>query len=219
MGTIIDIIISTILGGVLLIIALSANDLASENAFVYSGDLFVQQSLTTVVQLVERGLRNMGFGVPENQSVIIGAGKHSITYLIDFNRNRTVDTVSYWIGPISELADTQNDSDRVLYRRVRPGTALEQLSSIAGEDLSQPHAIGYVTRFDLMYYSQAQLDTLPPPVAPSDLPLIRIIEITIEVQNPYAPYKRTVVQPGEQEGLFSSSMWRQTRLVSRNLSR
>lgn len=219
MTTMIDIMISSVLGGVLLIVALSANDVASENSFIYSGDLYVQQTLTTVVRLVETDFRNMGFGVPELEPVIVDADSHAIAFRMDFNRNGTVDTVYYWTGPLSDLDYTQNDSDRVLYRRVVPGSLLEQLSSVLGEDLRQPHGIGYVTTFDLLYYSQAQLDTLPPPVAAPDLKMIKVIQITIEVQNPYAPYKRTAVQAGEQEGLFSSSLWRQTRLVSRNLRR
>ncbi len=145
------------------------------------------------------------------------ADTHSIAYLMDFNRNGTVDTVYYWIGALSDLAYTQNDSDRILYRKIGPGMAGEVLSP--GDDLTIPHGLGYVTKFDMMYYSQAQVDTLAPPVAAGDLKMIKVIQMTIEVQNPYAPFKRTEVAEGEPDALFSSSMWRQTRLVSRNLRR
>lgn len=219
MTTMIDIMISSVLGGVLLIVALTANDVAAENSFIYSGDLYVQQTLTAVVSMVEKDIRNMGYGVPAGEQVVVAADSDRIAFKMDFNRNGTIDTVFYWLGPLSDLAYTQNDSDRVLYRKVLPGLPGEQLSPDAGEDLTIPQGIGFVTKFDLMYYSQSQVDTLPPPVAAGDLSMVKVIQITLEVQNPYAPYRQTVVKPGEQEGLFSSSIWRQTRLVSRNLRR
>ncbi len=63
MTTMIDIMISSVLGGVLLIVALTANDIASENAYIYSGDLYVQQTLTTIDGFPKQlGLPNTTFG-------------------------------------------------------------------------------------------------------------------------------------------------------------
>ncbi len=217
MATMVDIMISSVLGGVLFIIALNTNDIASENAFIYNGDLYVQQTLTAIVPVIENDFRHMGFGVPEGVPTVVSADSHSISFKVDFNQNGTIDTVSYWAGPLSDLAYTQNDSDRVLYRKVKPGSVGEVLS--AGEDLTIPQGIGFVTKFDLAYFSQSLIDTLLSPVPQFDLKLIKVLQITLEVQNPFAPYKKTVVQAGEQTGLFSSTLWRQTRLASRNLTR
>lgn len=217
MATMIDIMIASMLGGVLFIIALNANVVATENAFIYNGDLYVQEMLTTVVPIVENDFRHMGYGVPTSDDAIVRADTHSISFRVDFNRNGTIDTVSYWLGDLSDLAYTQNERDRVLYRRVVPGSAGEVLDP--DDDLTIGHGIGYVTTFDMMYFSQAQIDTLTPPVAQADLKTIKVLQVTIEVQNPFALYKSITAQPGEQGGLFSSTLWRQTRLVSRNLAR
>jgi len=65
MSTIMDIILSIFLGGILLLVILSANDLTAETTYMLNGDLFVQQMLVSVVQIVEGEIRNMGYGCPE----------------------------------------------------------------------------------------------------------------------------------------------------------
>jgi hypothetical protein len=79
--------------------------------------------------------------------------------------------------------------------------------------------VGVVTVFRLTYFTQPG-DLLPTPVPADQRSEIYSIELTIEVQNPYAPYRRAeMVQSGERNALFSSSMWQQTRLASQNLRR
>jgi hypothetical protein len=206
MSTIVDIILSIFLGGILLLVILSANDLTAETTYMLNGDVFVQQTLVSVVQIVEGEIRNMGYGYPDSLGApMVVARDSAIAFLEDFGLDQVYDTVSYYTGPVSELAGTQNDSDRFLYRQVNNGPK---------------NAIGVVTRFQLRYFSQAQLDTLTPPVAAEDLVSIKVVEITLEVQNPYALYRRqSQVEAGERNALYSSSMWRQTRLASQNLRR
>jgi len=77
-----------------------------------------------------------------------------------------------------------------------------------------------VTRFSLRYFSQNELDTLAPPVASTDLSMIKIVEITLEVQNRDALYRdKRDVKSGQRDAFYSSSFWRQTRLASQNLKR
>jgi hypothetical protein len=81
-------------------------------------------------------------------------------------------------------------------------------------------SVGTVTKFRMRYYSQGLADTLVPPINAMDLTSIRIVEITMEVQNPYAIYRDPRdVQTGQRNALYSSSYWRQTRLASQNLRR
>lgn len=207
MSTIVDIILSVFIGGILLLVVLSANDITAETTYMLNGDLYVQQMLVSIVQIVEGEIRNMGYGIPETppEAVVVDAKDTAIAFVEDLGLDGFRETVRYYTGPVTELASTQNDSDRFLYRQVND---------------SPKNAIGVVTRFQLRYFSQAQLDTLTPPVAPEDLISIKIVEITLEVQNPYALYRhQSQVGPGERNALYSSSMWRQTRLASQNLRR
>ncbi|MDP2208445.1 MAG: hypothetical protein Q8K98_06690 [Bacteroidota bacterium] len=205
MATFLDIIIATIIGGVLLLSIINANNVVGENSTLINGDVLVQQMLISIVQIVEGEFRNMGVGVNEDSATVIHARDTAITFLSDLNRSGTPDRVEYWLGHVSGLAHTQNERDRFLHRRVNGGAI---------------QSIGIVTDFRLRYYSQGQLDTLIPPIASIDLAMIKIVEITLEVQNSYALYRDPRdVRPGEQNALFSSSYWRQTRLASQNFKR
>lgn len=224
MSTILDIIIAFSLGGILLIIVLNANDIAGEQSSVLRGDMLVQQMLVSITQFLEGEFRNMGFGVHIDSASILGARDTAITFLSDVNRNGALDTVRYFLGPLHAFPGVQNDSVRPLYRMIN----------------SEPrYSVGTVTRFSLAYFSQGQVDTLIPPKPPGqpnwtirrsggvdvvpppiDMRQIKIIQITLEVQNPYAIYRRpSEIRPGERDALYSSSLWRQTRLASQNLRR
>lgn len=222
MASILDIIVAFSLGGILLIIIFNAQDIAGTQASVLNGDMLVQQMLVSVTTFIEGEFRNMGFAVSPDSASIRSALDTAIMFLSDIDRNNVVDTVRYYTGPLSELAGTQNDSDRLLHRRINSGVV---------------SSVGAVTRFSLAYFTQGQVDTLIPPrpgqplwhihrpsgidsAATVDFRQIKVIQLTLEVQNPYAIYKRqddpTI---GTRGALFSSSMWRQTRLASQNLKR
>jgi hypothetical protein len=201
MSTYLDIIVSMIFGASLFAIMLQSNDIATETQMVCNGDMMVQQMLTSTVQLVEGELRNVGFGVPGNQSAILEADAASLTFLTDIGRDGTIDTVRYFTGSTEELTVTQNEIDRYLKRSIR-----------AGETMTA----GVVTVFNLRYFTQSG-DLFATPVPANRLSEIYTIELTIEVQSPVAPLRDpATVAAGERNALYSSSLWQQTRLASQN---
>ena len=201
MAAIMDILVSFVIGGTLLLIILTANDIAAENNAVYNGDELVQEMLVSTAQVLEGELRNMGFGVAETVATIIRADSTTIWFLCDLGRDGPpVDVVKYYTGPTSELNHTQNPNDRLLHRQVNGGTV---------------SAIGTVTMFNLSFITQDG-EILPHPVPSGRLKEIYTVEVTMEVQNPYAPMSTL----GEgHSALFSSSLWQQTRLASQNQKR
>jgi hypothetical protein len=205
MAAIMDVVYSIILGGTILLIILNANDMASENHSLYNGDMLVQEMLITTAQMVEGEFRNMGFGVPQNQPTIVTADSSDMTFLCDLGRDGGfIDRIRYYVGPTSELNRTQNDLDRYLHRTVNGGSVSE---------------VGVVTVFRLSYITQDG-EVLPTPVPASRLGEIFVVEVTMEVQNPYARLRReSEVGEGERGALFSSSLWQQTRLASQNSRR
>ncbi|HTY60264.1 MAG TPA: hypothetical protein VMF59_15685, partial [Bacteroidota bacterium] len=71
-----------------------------------------------------------------------------------------------------------------------------------------------------LQYITATNDTLPGPVTGTDLGRIKEVEISLEVQNPYALYRPYgMVADGQREALYSTSYWQQTRLASQNFKR
>jgi hypothetical protein len=205
MGTLIDLLSSTIFGGVLLVIILNANEIAVENNSKYNGDELVQEMLVSTARLLEGEFRNMGFGVADTQTTVLFADTARISFLCDLGRDDGfIDTVKYRIGPTSELLSTKNELDRYLYRKVNTESELK---------------VGVVTIFRLNYITLAG-DQIPTPVASDQLSEIHVVEVTMEVQNPYAISRQmALIHPGERDALYSSSLWQQTRLASQNSRR
>lgn len=205
MSTILDLIGSLIFGGALMMIIIDANGAATQTQEQYAGDMTVQRELTDVVGGVESEFRNMGFGVADTAATILNATASSITFLSSLDGSGThIDTIRYWVGTSDELLSTQNELDRPLYR-----------SQNGGSDIS----VGIVTTFSLKYIDYNK-DSMATPVVGTDLRNIQTIEITIEVQNPYAEYREAgTVQTGERNAYYSSSLWQQTRLASQNFKR
>ena len=204
MTSLMDIIASMLFGSMLFMIVLTSNEIASETQTVYSGDMLVQEMLTSTVQLMEGEFRNMGYGVSRNQRTILSADSSSISYLSSLTEGAAPDTITYWLGSTAELNDTQNDMDRFLYRRINSSTSLR---------------VGAVTVFKMTYSAQSG-ELLPTPVPWDRLTEIYSVELSVEVQNPYAPSRvASMVQTGERSALYSSSLWQQTRLSSMNLRR
>ena len=204
MAAILDIVISLVMGGMLLLNVLGAQDIVTEDTSEYEGDALVQEMLITQVQCIEGEFRNMGYGLASGKQVILAAGDSSITFLADLNRDGNMDTIAYVMGPTSELASTQNEMDRYIHRRVN------------SEDPTSPAVVTY---FHLQYIT-ATADTLATPVTGTDLGRIKEVQISMEVQNPYALYRpQGMVQAGQRNALYSTSYWQQTRLASQNFKR
>ncbi len=205
MSAFLDVIMSMIFGSTLFLIVLGANDIAAETQTVYSNDMLVQEMLTGTVQMLEGEFRNMGYGVPQSQTTVLYADTGRVSFLSDLGRDGgAIDTVTYSVGDVSQLLDTQNEMDRYIFRRVNNEPVLR---------------VGVVTLFRLTYITQSG-EILDTPVPADRRSEIYSIEVTIEVQNPYAPYRPAeMVQTGERTALYSSSLWQQTRLASQNLRR
>jgi hypothetical protein len=203
MSTIIDLVGSIIFGGALLLIVINANEMASENQSVYNGDMLVQEMLVQTAHLVEGEFRNMGVGIPEGTRTILAADTSDVTFLYDVDRNGVVDTVRYVAGLRSEMTSSPNELDRPLYRRLNH----ESLQTV-----------GVVTVFKMRYLRRSG-EQIAPPVPSTDLSEIFSIEITMEVQNPFAVRRSAGTQAGQREELYSSSLWQQTRLASQNFRR
>jgi hypothetical protein len=204
MATVMDIMFSMVLGSTLLIIVLTANEIAVENHSMYNGDMLVQEMLISTAQVIEGEFRNMGYGVPQNEATILAADTTSVRFLCDLNKDGIIDTVQYALGDTTDLSGTMNERDRYLFRSVNNAPAMPA---------------GVVTLFGLRYLAKTG-EVLTTPVASDRLSEIHVVEVTMEVQNPHALYrKKGEVHAGERDALYSSSLWQQTRLASQNSRR
>ncbi len=193
-SVILDILGSIVISGMLMLILLRLNDATIENTYTSSGDLTVQQNLTTVVQIIEHDFRKIGYcadweNIPDPTKSIIYADAHRIKFLTDENNDKTVDIMDYYIGPPSELNDTPNPRDRFLYR------LLNNESPVSAN-------MG-VTQFDLKYYDVFNNEIPSPVTVPGE---IHTIQINITVEDPAAYDEK-----------YNTVFWRQIRLAARNL--
>ena len=204
-STLLDIMGSVLGGGILLLILIRMNATAIQNNYEYSGERIVQQNLVEVVTLIEYDFRKIGYcnaqsNIPNPAVAIIHADSSSITFLTDIVTpdhpfgDGSVDTLKYYVGPTSELTNTPNPNDRILYRVINHNAP-------AGSNLG-------VTQFKLTFYNAegARIVTMPaiPPLG------INTIQIDVAVENP-AAY-------GNNYSSDNRAIWRQVRLASRNFT-
>lgn len=192
--TILDILGSVIIGGVLMTIAYRFSDTITERTYNHSGELTIQQNIATVAQTVEYDFRKIGYCknwnlLPDPTKAILSADTSSIRFYTDIDNDGDVDSIRYYLGSISELTGTANPRDRMLYR-------------VLNNEQPKSANLG-VTQFYLVYFD-ALGDTIHPPIGLNGG--IVSIEINLTVENTEA-YDR----------IYSKAFWRQIRMVSRNL--
>ena len=199
-STLIDVIGSTMIGGLLMLILLRLNDTAVANSYQYTGELIIQKNLVEVVKLLEFDLRKIGYcsdwkALPDPAKAILAVDSTSITYLTDLptpansNGDGIVDTLRYYLGTKAELAGTPNPNDRMLYRRVNKS---KPLSANLG-----------VTMFKFTYYDVFGKEISFPITQPGE---IQTMQIDIAVED-IAAYDEK----------YQRMFWRQIRLAARNL--
>ena len=205
---IMDLIGSALIFGWMLLMTIRAETGNNENMRNLKGDLLVQQNLVEVTKLLEYDFRKIGFcnepnNLPDPTRAILVADSNTIKFLEDVDLDGTgpdgmIDSVCYYLGPASELANTPNPRDRLLYRVVNTQPA-------KGANLG-------ITTFALAYFDQFG-NKINAPVPQSDLQKIQSIQITISVEN---VYNDTVVETAPLNTQYSSAFWQQMRLSSRN---
>ena len=193
-ATIFDIMGSIIIGGILMLITWRLSDAATEKTYNNSGELALQQNLTTVAQILETDFRKVGFCAdynkfPDPSKAIVYGDESRITFLADLDFDTNMDSIRYYLGPTSELTVTPNPRDRLLYRVVNNEPAI---TSNLG-----------VTQFRLVFFD-ALGDTLTPPI--TNPGIISSLEINLAVEN-VAAY----------DTAYTGAFWRQIRLVARNI--
>lgn len=192
--TILDILGSVIIGGVLMSIAFRFSDSITERTYNNSGELTIQQNLATAAQIIEYDFRKIGYCadwtlIPDPTKAILYADSSEIKFYSDIDSDGNVDSLHYYLGSTSELSSTANPRDRLLYRVLN------------GEQHKSAN-LG-ITEFRLVFFD-ALGDTLRPPIGINGG--IVSIEINLTVENTDAYDQK-----------YSKAFWRQIRMVSRNL--
>lgn len=193
-STLIDILGSIMIGGILLMILLRLNDSAVQNAFQFNSESITQRNLVEIVQLLEHDFRKIGFckdwnNFPDPTKAIIKADSTSIKFLSDVDSDKDMDTLSYILSSPNVLSQTPNPNDKMLYRQVNS-------EPLGGSNLG-------VTQFRLTYFDSFGAEIPFPILIPSEIYTMQIDLVVEDVVAYNQEYNRV--------------FWRQIRLAARNL--
>ncbi|MBK8944868.1 MAG: hypothetical protein IPM32_06285 [Ignavibacteriae bacterium] len=212
-STLIDILGSSLVGGLILLILFRMNDSTVENSYLNSGEMIVQSNLLSIIELLEHDFRKIGYcedydKIPNPATAIIEATDTSISFKTDVaidedvqTGDGNVDILKYWVGSPtdSEVAGTPNPKDRILYRQVNSETPLAANLGL--------------TQFNLKYFDDDGEEIHTMPSAPP-LGIITLqIDVTVENTASYGD--------AADEDVYSkdkSAFWRQIRLSAPGLS-
>jgi hypothetical protein len=198
-ATLVDLAGSMLISGLLLLTAAQLDEKATQTTFDSQAGLTVQQNMVTLIQYLEFDFRKIGYC--RNSSKLAGSAANAfvqmgdtgaIWFLTDASNSGNVDTVKYWLDT-NQIPGAQNPRVRLLYRQVNNGTPM---ASNLG-----------ITDFKIQYFETFGKQLSTPFGAPNQT---QYIVLTVRLE-PIASYN----------GNYSSNfvIWRQTRMVSRNLSR
>ena len=203
MGTssILDVIGSFLVAGILLLMGLSLTASSNEVRAVYSGNYNLQTNLTTVVEMLQTDFRKMGYCRTWYRitSPITIAQANRIRFKADLNNTGTIDSVTYSVGSTSELNGingTPNPNDFYLYRRVNNGDSVRWNFGLTQFSFSYRNAVDSLLSFPI-----------------SDPRLAYYMTLSLAVSSP-TPYK-------EEYQIDTSRytvIWKQMRLVSKNIT-
>jgi len=109
-----DILTATVIGGAIILMIIGLNSyIDSSSRETYNSNM-AQSNLTNFSETIESDLYKIGYRIPGDK--ISNADSNRIVFFTDINNDGVPDTLSYYVGPTSELINTPNPNDKLLYR-------------------------------------------------------------------------------------------------------
>lgn len=119
MNILIDLMGSSFIGGMVLLLILKLNMYGSNQRFVSDSELQLQQNAKTQAEILDYDLRKIGYRC--DSTAIAVAQENRITYYADIDRNGTIDVITYFTDTTASKGTT-NPNDIVLCRVVNSDT-------------------------------------------------------------------------------------------------
>lgn len=116
MAVLIDILGSSFIGGLVLLLILKLNLFASSNGVSSDNELRLQQNAKTLAEIIDYDFRKIGFNY--SGTAILTADSNRIKYLAPLTRTSAVDTVEYYTSDSTKALGTENPRDVLLYKKI-----------------------------------------------------------------------------------------------------
>lgn len=132
MNILLDILGSSIIGGMILLMVLKLNIFASNANYYSDNELKLQQNVKTLAEILNYDLRKIGY--KRDATSMITAQPQRIKFYAELDApgtagHGTIDIVEYFLGDSTETTGTTNLRDKILYRVVN------NTDTIAGSSL------------------------------------------------------------------------------------
>ena len=144
MVTLLDILGSFVIGGMVLLAVITLGTDMSGSAERMTYDLVVQENMVELAREVEYDFYKIGYGDTTGAPIRI-ADSTSIKFMADIDNDGSLDSVRYFLGLPDELTSTPNPNDRMLYRVLNAETPKTSNMGVVGFDLTYYDASGIVT--------------------------------------------------------------------------
>lgn len=160
MGVILDLVASMAVRGAIIYIVLTMNISLNELLYEKAQYAIVKQNTATMADVLRNDFRYIGYGVTLG-NIFLVIDSSNVKFQGDVDNNGVVDTMQYYVGPVSEMASTPNPNDRVFYRKKNSGSAFD---------------FGHgITQFLITYYNDLGMTTTDPAS-------VRTLKVKIVVQ-------------------------------------
>jgi hypothetical protein len=115
MGYLLDIIGSTIIAGmvVMVLLTVNINTTTSSSALLFT--TIEQRKITAATELIQYDFYKIGYLVPGEKIAI--ADSNEIKFYADIDNDTKIDSVHYYVGYTTDLSYTSNPNDKPLYRQ------------------------------------------------------------------------------------------------------
>lgn len=172
MAVIIDILGSTFIGGLILLLIMKLNLFASSSGVSSDNELKLQQNAKTLAEMINYDFRKIGYEC-DSTAIAIADSNH-IKFYADIDRNGTVDVIEFYTSDSTKAMGTENPRDIVLYR------------SVNGVEFGGP-SLG-LTKLKLSYLNEFNVET-------NILADIRYIKVEIWVESTIPEMESIFVNP------------------------
>ncbi len=219
MTSLLDIIGASIIGGMVLLLALTVTDYGTREFFNYNSDAIMQANLAHMAHLAEYDLRKMGFGIDESQqsTILQIAQSDHLKFLtqLNYNVDTIPDTIEYKIIQ-AEVIDF-GDTTLTMFNILRNVTVVQH----SNESMN----IGKIGNNNVFRYLNQIGEAVE---IIQETKMVELTLITYEPRIILSPefvttklngIERADLRKRELQRLLRPSFWRQTRLVSKNLRR
>jgi hypothetical protein len=120
MNILLDILTSSFIGGIIMLMLFNLNVFQSNTRFASDSELQLHQNAKTLAEILNYDLRKAGYLY--DSTSFAQADSEKVSFYADIDRDGTTDLISYFLGDTSEACETTNPKDRILYRVVNKDT-------------------------------------------------------------------------------------------------